>query len=324
MFRVRSHLVALFAFGGIVLLSALVAGVVLVRWFGCRSSDRPEAALITPQLLRAALDKACENQESRDFYGPEPYNIPRQLWDEAINPPPALPGQPPSSEKEVRNAKEVQKDVLSHRGELDNLCRDRAHVTDTDLMLLLEWHCEQTRLDASIAAVASGQAQDKIQNKIQNEIDDLFKRFPAKHHFSEERFNNLMVTYDLALATLPEGGLRANAQCTHITLRDAEDGAAKKALCVAHERRDESASHTRDYRDAGWVLDLEVNGTADSLNISTHRVLEIMKTAISDAKAKDVDVTWAQYCAGTSSHNEDRSRLDLSAFGKAGPPYPLR
>jgi hypothetical protein len=39
-----------------------------------------------------------------------------------------------------------------------------------------------------------------------------------------------------------------------------------------------------------------------------------MEQAIRDAKAKDPDVTWAEYCASANQHNDDRSRLDLSVF----------
>ena len=299
------------------LVGSFVGGVVFSRWLfrGTDNSIRhgPHVTatepsnpllhepLITPPLLRAALDKACENQASRDFFGPGAYNVPRSLWDEAINPTHVPPGQANKTAEEIQTEKGFQKEIEGHRKELESVCGSRDKISDADLMLPLQWLCE-------LARIAD-----------QGELDVWEKKFLTNHQLSEDRFNQSYVTVELAIQATPEGDLRREAQCLNMehadgrsgtpddsALHGLEDDDARDRLCAAHP-------DSPDGQGAGqlnWLL----TGFAENNNVSTLRAREIMEQAIRDAKAKDPDVTWATFCAGSTYHNDDWRPLDFSVF----------
>jgi hypothetical protein len=306
------------------LVGSFVVGVVFSRWLELHSTGhtvrderhmtttRPlskssaDEPLITAQLLKTALNRACENSNSRDFYGPAVYNLPRSLWDEAINPPPVPSDNPKKSAEELRHEKEFQKEVEGYQKELENICRNRAGISDTDLMLPSQWLCE-----------APDQPSPDSDQKFK-----YWKDFPGRHHLSEERFNELGVAFELAIEAAPEGKLRQGGQCLRArrvfgvpnrpTMRDMEGDAAQVALCDA---RDASSHYGQNREQFQRVL----REFAEGNNISTQSAREMMEQAIRDAKAKDPDVTWAEYCASAYQHNDDRSRLDLSVFERNPP-----
>jgi hypothetical protein len=234
------------------LVGSFVGGVVFSRWFELHgtgqmirdrrrvtttgsSNSSADEPLITAQLLRTALNRACENSDSRDFYGPGAYNIPRSLWDAAIEPTPELSDQSRKSMGELRDEKGFQKEVEGHLKELENVCRTRDRLSDTDLMLPLEWFCEEYRLP----------------EKPSPDWDQKFKdwgNFPARHHLSEERFSEFLVAFELAVEAAPEGHLREQGQCLRIsrlpdlpkplTLHVMEADAAQGTLCDARDAID--------------------------------------------------------------------------------------
>ena len=92
------------------------------------------------------------------------------------------------------------------------------------------------------------------------------------------------------------------------TLQDVEEYEAKDDLCGARSDIDKYFRNS-----PRRALNEMLKEAAGGLNVSTSYVLEIMKNAIHDAKAKNADITWAEFCA-PSIHNDDRSPLDLSVF----------
>jgi len=308
------------------LMASFVGGVVFWRWFEVRGTSytignaRPvtnarasnplaDEPLITPQLLRAALSTACENSDSRNFYGPGVYNIPRSLWDEAIRPASVLPDKPQKSAEELRNEKEFQKEVEAHQKELESICRDRDRIRDTEIMLPSQWLCEE----AQIPDEPSAENEQKMKD---------WQNFAGRHHLSEDKFNELYVAFQLAMGATSEGGLRQDGQCLLIkhasgrssipnglTLHDIEDDEARERLCAAR-------AISADGQDKGQLQWLLLGFTVNN-NISTQRAREIMEQAIRDAKAKDPDVTWARFCAATPEHNDDWRRLEFSVFERA-------
>jgi hypothetical protein len=308
----------------VMLVGSFVGGVVFSRWFDFQrtghtirdgrrvtttgssnpSSDEP---LLTAQILRAALDKACENSASRGFYGPGVYNLPLSLWDEALNPTPVPQGEPKKSAQELRDEKDFQNEVEGHKKELQNICGNRDRMSDADLILPSQWLCEAPQ----------------IPDQPSPDYDQKFKyweNFPSRHHFSEERFNELYVAFDLAMEAPPEGKLRQEGQCLRArrvfgvpnrpTMHEMEADAAQGVLCDARDASSRSGQNTEEFQ---WAL----SEFAEGNNVSTQSAREILEQAIRDAKTKEPDVTWAEYCASASPHNDDRSRLDLSVFARA-------
>ena len=268
------------------------------------SADEP---LITPQLIRAALNKACGDSESRDFYGPGVFNIPRQLWDEAIKLTPVLSDKPKKSAEELQDEEDFRKEIETDQKELENVCRDRDRISDTDFGLPLEWLCEEFQ----------------IPDKPSPEWDKKFaewKEFPAKYDLSEDRFNQLLVAFELAVEATPEGQLREQGQCLRtsrlpgmpksLTQHVMEADAAQGALCDARDASSHFGQNRQQFQD-------RLKQFAETNNVSTQRARGIMGEAVREAKTKDPDVTWAGYCASTGYHSDDRSRLDLSVFEHA-------
>jgi hypothetical protein len=313
-----------FSFFAVMLLSVVVSfigGIVFWRWFELKgtahairdarfqattgaSNPSADEPLVTPQLLRAALGKACEDSESRDFYGPGVFNIPRSLWDEAIKPTAVLSDKPKKSAEELKNDENFRKEIEKHQKELEDVCRDRDRIGDTDLMLPLEWSCEEFT----------------IPDKPSPESDKKFaewEKFPAKHHLSEDRFSQFLVAFELAVEAEPEGQLRERGQCLRtsrlpglpkpLTLHVMEADAAQGALCDARDATSRFGQNRQQFQD-------RLRQFAETNNVSTQRAHGIMEDAVREAKTKDPDVTWAEYCASTGYHNDDRSRLDLSVF----------